>query len=202
VAAVRRRIEEYWPDPARNPEYTSVINERHVGRLRGYVEEAQARGVEVVFVGAAAEEGSRRMQPAILLDPPDDLRVMRDEIFGPLLPVVSYTDVEDAIAYVNDHPRPLALYLFTKSERVSDAVLTRTVTGAACVNDTLVYIAAEDLPFGGVGPSGSGHYHGREGFDTFSKLKPVFRRRYAGLGRSLRPPYGRMHKLLKRILIG
>ena len=141
-------------------------------------------------------------QPALVLDPPDDVRLMRDEIFGPVLPVISYTNVDDAIEYIKDHPRPLALYLFTKSERVSDAVLRRTVTGAACVNDTLVYIAAEDLPFGGVGPSGSGHYHGQEGFDTFSKLKPVFHRTYSGLGRSLRPPYGRMHKVLKRILIG
>jgi len=202
VGALRKRIEEYWPDPGRNPEYTSVINERHLGRLRGYLEEAQARGVEVIAVGAPPEPGSRRMQPALVLDPPDDLRLMRDEIFGPVLPVVSYTNVDDAIEYINDHPRPLALYLFTKSESVSNAVLTRTVTGAACVNDTLVYIAAEDLPFGGVGPSGSGHYHGQEGFDTFSKLKPVFHRTYSGLGRSLRPPYGRMHKLLRRILIG
>jgi acyl-CoA reductase-like NAD-dependent aldehyde dehydrogenase len=202
VAALRKRIEEYWPDPARNPEYTSVINERHLGRVRSYIKEAQASGVEVIAIGAASEQGSRRMQPALVLDPPDDLRLMRDEIFGPVLPVISYTNVDDAIEYINDHPRPLALYLFTKSERVSDAVLRRTVTGAACVNDTLVYIAAEDLPFGGVGPSGSGHYHGQEGFDTFSKLKPVFHRKYSGLGRSLRPPYGRMHKLLKRILIG
>jgi acyl-CoA reductase-like NAD-dependent aldehyde dehydrogenase len=202
VTAVRNRIEEYWPDAARNPEYTSVINERHLGRLRGYLDEAHARGVEVIDVGPPPEPGSRRMQPALVLDPPDDLRLMRDEIFGPVLPVISYTNVDDAIEYINDHPRPLALYLFTKSERVSDAVLTRTVTGAACVNDTLVYISAEDLPFGGVGPSGSGHYHGKEGFDTFSKLKPVFRRTFTGLGRSIRPPYGRIHKVLKRILIG
>ncbi len=202
VAAIRKQTETYWPDPARNLEYTSVINERHLARLHGYLDEARSRGVEVITVGAEPEPGSRRMQPAIVLDPPDDLRLMRDEIFGPILPVLTYSEIDEAIEYVNDHPRPLALYLFTKSDQITDAILTRTVTGAACVNDTLVYIAAEDLPFGGVGPSGAGHYHGRDGFDTFSKLKPVFRRRMTGLGRTLRPPYGRMHEMLKRILIG
>jgi coniferyl-aldehyde dehydrogenase len=202
VAAIRKHTETYWPDPARNLEYTAVINERHLDRLRGYLDEARSRGVEVITIGPEAEPGSRRMQPAIVLDPPDDLRLMRDEIFGPILPILTYSELDEAIEYVNDHPRPLALYLFTKSDRITESVLTRTVTGAACVNDTLVYIAAEDLPFGGVGPSGTGHYHGREGFDTFSKLKPVFRRTITGLGRTLRPPYGRMHAILKRILIG
>jgi acyl-CoA reductase-like NAD-dependent aldehyde dehydrogenase len=202
VAALRKRVEEYWPDPARNSEYTSVINERHLARLSGYLDEVRARGAEIITIGAEPEPGSRRMQPGLVIDPPDDSRIMRDEIFGPILPVITYSNVDDAIEYINDHPRPLALYLFTKSERIMDDVLTRTVTGAACVNDTLVYIAAENLPFGGVGPSGTGHYHGQEGFDTFSKLKPVFHRTYTGLGRTLRPPYGRMHRMLKRILIG
>ena len=127
---------------------------------------------------------------------------MREEIFGPVLPVKTYGAFEEAIAYVNEHDRPLALYLFTKSSRTADTILRRTVSGAACVNDTLMHIVAEDLPFGGIGPSGIGHYHGRYGFDTFSKLKPVFYRRWPGLSRLLRPPYGRMHDLLKRILIG
>jgi acyl-CoA reductase-like NAD-dependent aldehyde dehydrogenase len=202
VERVRDRIRRYWPDPARNREFTSVINDRHVGRLRTYVEQARSRGVAIVTVGPEPESGSRRMAPALILDPPDDLAVMREEIFGPVLPVKTYTALEDAVAYINDHDRPLALYLFTKSSRVGDQVLKRTVSGGACVNDTLVYIAAEDLPFGGIGSSGTGHYHGQDGFDTFSKLKPVFYRNWPGLGRSLRPPYGRMHQVLKRILIG
>lgn len=202
VSSIRNQVERYWPDTARNPEYTSVINDRHGARLRGYVEEARARGVQVVTIGPAPENGSRRMAPALILDPPDDLAVMREEIFGPVLPIKPYSTLDEAIEYVNDHERPLALYLFTKSSRVSDEVLKRTVSGGACVNDTLVYIAAEDLPFGGSGASGFGHYHGQEGFDTFSKLKPVFYRRLPGLGRTLRPPYGRMHDVLKRILIG
>jgi coniferyl-aldehyde dehydrogenase len=202
LEAVHRKIERYWPEPARNPEYTSIINDRHVSRVRAYIEEARSRGVRVITIGPEAEPGSRRLPPALIVDPPDDLSVMRDEIFGPVLPVKTYANLDEAIGYVNDHDRPLALYLFTKSSRTRDEVLKRTVSGGVAVNDTLIYIAAEDLPFGGAGASGFGHYHGAEGFDTFSKLKPVFHRPFAGLGRMTRPPYGRMHGLLKRILIG
>jgi acyl-CoA reductase-like NAD-dependent aldehyde dehydrogenase len=202
LAAIEQRVAQYWPDPARNPTYTSIINERHLSRLTGYVEEARARGVRVIRIGSGPEAGSRRMAPAIIVDPPDDLRVMREEIFGPVLPVKTYGSMEEVIEYVNDHERPLALYLFTRSDKTIEDVLTRTVSGGVAVNETLVYIAAEDLPFGGAGASGMGHYHGQEGFDTFSKLKPVFRRRWAGLSRTLRPPYGRLHRLLKRVLIG
>ncbi len=202
VDSMRAHVEGYWPQAARNPQYTAVINERHLARLRGYVEEARARGVRVVTIGPEAEAGSRRMAPTLILDPPNDLAVMREEIFGPVLPVKTYGTFEEAIVYVNGRDPPLALYLFTKSRRTTDTVLRRTVSGAACVNDTLMHIAAEDLPFGGIGASGMGHYHGRDGFDTFSKLKPVFHRRWPGLSRLLRPPYGRMHELLKRVLIG
>jgi coniferyl-aldehyde dehydrogenase len=199
--SLRRAVERYWPDAARNPEYTSVINERHAARLSRYIEEARSQNVRVITIGPEGA-GPRRLPPTLILDPPDNLAVMRDEIFGPILPIKTYSTVDEAIEYVNRHDRPLTLYLFTKSSRTSGEILKRTVSGAACVNDTLVYIAAEDLPFGGTGPSGIGHYHGQDGFDTFSKLKPVFYRRWPGLGRTLRPPYGRMHRLLKRILIG
>lgn len=202
VEALRRHIEHYWPDAARNAEYTSIINDRHAARIRAYVDEARSHGVRALTVGPEPESGSRRIQPTILIDPPDDLAVMRDEIFGPVLPVKTYATLEEAIGYVNDHDRPLALYLFTKSGRTRNAVLTRTISGATCINDTLMHVAAEDLPFGGVGASGFGHYHGMDGFDTFSKLKPVFHRPLAGLNRLPRPPYGRIHQLLKRILIG
>ncbi|MBS1875785.1 MAG: coniferyl aldehyde dehydrogenase [Acidobacteria bacterium] len=201
IDAMRRSIERYWPSPAQNSEYTSLINSRHQERLAGYVREARERGLRVVLIGP--EQGSsRRMAPTLIIDPPADLAVMRDEIFGPVFPVKTYVTLDEAIDYVNDRDRPLALYLFTKSAATRDNVLKRTVSGAACVNDTLIYIAAEDLPFGGAGASGFGHYHGQEGFDTFSKLKPVFTRPLPGLGRMTRPPYGGMHALLKRILIG
>lgn len=202
VKAVREHVETYWPEAARNSDYTSIINDRHLARLCGYVDEAAASGAEVIAIGPQPEAGSRRMSPTLIVNPATDLRVMREEIFGPVLPVRTYSALDEAIEFVNDRPRPLALYLFTKSGRVTGEVLTRTISGGVCVNDTLVYVAAKELPFGGIGPSGSGHYHAREGFDTFSKLKPVFRRRWPGLSRTLRPPYGRIHEFMKRVLIG
>jgi coniferyl-aldehyde dehydrogenase len=202
VAAMVQRVEQYWPDPVRNREYTSVINDRHFARLDAYVAEARDRRARVITVGPPAESGVRRMPPTLIINPPDDLRVMQEEIFGPVLPVKTYAVMDEVIEYVNDHERPLALYLFSQSAATQAAVLKRTVSGGVAVNDTLVHVAAEDLPFGGVGSSGSGHYHGQEGFDTFSKLKPVFRRRWPGLGRWTRPPYGRLHRLVQRILIG
>ena len=181
-------------------QYTAIMNDRHQQRLANYLEESRARGVEAIGVGPPATEG-RRIQPTILIDPPEDLLVMRDEIFGPILPLKTYRTLDDAIAFVNERPRPLVLYLFARDRRIIDRVLTHTVSGGLCINDTLLHIAAEDLPFGGVGPSGMGHYHGREGFDTFSKLKPVFRRHGLGLARLLRPPHSRLHEWMERILI-
>ena len=188
VQAALTAIDRYWP----RHDYTSVINQRHKARLAAYLEEARARGVRAESRGDAV----------LLVDPPEDLDVMREEIFGPILPVKPYGTLDEAIAWVNAHDRPLALYLFARDSRTIDRVTRETVSGGLCINDTLLHIAAEELPFGGVGASGMGHYHGREGFDTFSKLKPVFRRSWMGLGRTLRPPYGRMHELLRRVLIG
>jgi acyl-CoA reductase-like NAD-dependent aldehyde dehydrogenase len=188
AAAALMALERYWP----KRDYTSIINSRHRARLDGYLAEARARGVRAEARGDAV----------LLIDPPDDLAIMREEIFGPILPIKPYDGLDAAIAYVNSHERPLALYLFAAGSKTIERVARETVSGGLCVNDTLLHIAAEELPFGGVGASGMGHYHGREGFDTFSKLKPVFRRSWLGLGRTLRPPYGRMHEFLRRVLIG
>lgn len=196
VDALRKAVGRYYPDA----QYTSIINDRHYKRLGSYLDEAQARGVEAIPLSPHPENG-RKLAPTVLINPPSDLAVMRDEVFGPILPVKTYRTIDEAVAYVNDGPRPLALYLFANDRRTIDYVLTHTVSGGVCVNDTLLHIAAEDLPFGGVGPSGMGHYHGREGFDTFSKLKPVFRRHWLGLGRMLRPPHSRLHDWMRRILI-
>ena len=188
VTAATTAIDRYWP----TQDFTSIINEKHTARLQHYVDEATARGVKAIQRGRAT----------LLIDPPSDLAVMRDEIFGPVLPIKPYKTLDEAIAWVNAHDRPLALYLFAKDQSTIDRVTRETVSGGLCINETLLHIAAEELPFGGVGPSGMGHYHGREGFDTFSKLKPIFRRSWLGLGRTLRPPYGKMHHLLRRVLIG
>jgi len=126
---------------------------------------------------------------------------MQEEIFGPILPVKPYRTLDEAIQYINARPRPLALYLYTGSSQVKEEVLKRTVSGGVSINDTLLHIAVEDLPFGGIGPSGLGSYHGQAGFDTFSKLKPVFERSGFAFGAMLRPPYGRLQDRVMRFLI-
>jgi coniferyl-aldehyde dehydrogenase len=197
VAAAQR----YYPDGGASPQYTAIRGDRDRQRLEAYVEEARAAGVRIVpLFRTEGQEG--RMTPVLLIDPPEHLKVMRDEIFGPILPVKPYTTLEDAIGYVNGRARALALYLFTRDRATVDALLRRTVSGAVCVNDTLSHIAADNLPFGGVGMSGMGHYHGREGFDRFSKLKPVLARRWPGIAGLLRPPYGKRHAKLLRWMIG
>jgi aldehyde dehydrogenase (NAD+)/coniferyl-aldehyde dehydrogenase len=140
------------------------------------------------------------MSPQAVTGVRDDMRVMQEEIFGPLLPIVSYGSIDDAIAYVNDRPRPLALYYFGARGAALDKVLRQTISGGVTVNNTTFHVAQENLPFGGVGPSGMGQYHGKAGFDTFSKLKPVFYDGRLSGSRFMMPPYGRMFRMLVKIL--
>lgn len=185
------------PRFANNPDYAGIVNVRHFERLRALADDASAKGATVTSIeggnsaaGIEPKPDTRRMAPAVVTNVTDDMRIMREEIFGPLLPIVPYRDLDTAIAYVNERPRPLALYYFdTDSRRVAD-VLSRTVSGGATVNDTLLHIAQDGLPFGGVGPSGMGAYHGTEGFRTFSHAKPVFHQSGIAGSDLLAPPYG------------
>src|SRR5208337_2509757 len=127
---------------------------------------------------------------------------MQEEIFGPILVVRSYKDLDEAIAYVNDHPRPLALYFFSNDRAATERVLSETISGGVTVNETMLHVAQDDLPFGGVGPSGMGHYHAREGFLTFTKQKPVFRQSRINTTGLLRPPYGKTVDALLKFLLG
>ena len=203
VQAAIASIARLYPRLRDNPDYTAIIDARHRERLSTTLEEARSRGARVVEANPANEDflGSPKMAPALVLDAPPDSRLMRDEIFGPLLPVVPYTSLDDAIAYVNARPRPLALYVFDHDRAAIDRVLERTVSGGVTVNETILHVAQEDLPFGGVGPSGMGEYHGRAGFETFSKRKAVFyQSRLNGLG-LLRPPYGKRFAALVKLLL-
>jgi coniferyl-aldehyde dehydrogenase len=131
----------------------------------------------------------------------DGMRVMQEEIFGPLLPVLTYKGIDEAIAYVNAHPRPLALYLFEKNRATIDRVMENTVTGGVSINETLLHVAQDNLPFGGVGASGMGAYHGEHGFETFSKMKPIFHQSALnGLG-LFKPPYGKTFERMMRLLV-
>ena len=202
IDAARRVVARLYPDIARNPDYTSIISPRHFDRLVSLVDAAQAAGARVVpLTDAAPDAAARRLPPVLLADVPDDLRVMQEEIFGPVLPVVGYASLDDAIAYVNARPRPLALYVFDKGGDVVDRVMRQTVAGGVTVNDTLFHIAQDGLPFGGVGPSGMGCYHGQAGFETFSKLKPVFYQSGLNGAGLLKPPYGaRFASMLKLLM--
>jgi acyl-CoA reductase-like NAD-dependent aldehyde dehydrogenase len=200
--AARAVVAKCWPDPAGSLDYTAIVNDRHFQRLQGYVDDARERGAKIEPLSTSqANAGTRKLPPLALLGVSEDMRVMQDEIFGPLLPVLPYADLDAAIAYVNSHPRPLALYHFENDGARRDRVLEETVAGGVTVNDTILHIAQENLPFGGVGPSGMGHYHGIEGFKTFTKQKAVFyQSRLNGMS-LFNPPYGALFERLTKFLL-
>jgi NAD-dependent aldehyde dehydrogenases len=169
----------------------------------GLVEEAKNQGAEAVPLSSAAEPdaATRRIPPVALRNVTPDMQVMQEEIFGPILPVVPYRDLDEAIAYVNARPNPLALYYFDHDRGRIDRVLEQTLSGGVTINDTILHIAQDSLPFGGVGESGKGHYHGFEGFEAFSKKKAVFfQSRVNGMG-LFKPPYGKLFERMVNMLI-
>jgi coniferyl-aldehyde dehydrogenase len=194
VSAAGAAINTMFPTIKDNPDYTSVINQRHYDRLQGYIDDAKAKGAEIVELNPAKEDFRQqpfhKIPPTLVLNPTDDMAIMKDEIFGPLLPVKTYSDVTEAVDYVNAHDRPLGLYYFGDDKAEQDRVLSRTTSGGVTVNDVVMHVSMEDLPFGGVGPSGMGSYHGIDGFRTFSHAKAVFEQSKRDLTAMMRPPYG------------
>lgn len=200
VAAYRTAVQRFYPTLADNPDYTAIINERQLGRLKGYIADAEAKGAQLVplFPG----DQGRRMAHSLVLNVSDEMKLMQEEIFGPLLPIVPYRRLDDAFAYINDRPRPLALYYFGYDRGEQQRVLHETHSGGVCLNDTLLHVAQDDMPFGGVGPSGMGHYHGHEGFLTFSKAKGVLIKQRFNAARLIYPPYGKtIQKLIQKLFI-
>jgi acyl-CoA reductase-like NAD-dependent aldehyde dehydrogenase len=202
IEAARVVVAKCFPDMAATPDYTAIVNDRHYQRLQGYLADAQERGATIEPLSTTPPDATRRrLPPLALLNVDEGMRVMQDEIFGPLLPVLPYQDLDQAIAWVNQHPRPLALYYFGNDGGPRDRVLNETVAGGVTINDTILHIAQEELPFGGVGPSGMGHYHGIEGFKTFTKQKAVFyQSRLNGMS-LFNPPYGALFERLTKFLI-
>ncbi|WP_044871010.1 coniferyl aldehyde dehydrogenase [Pseudomonas sp. LFM046] len=200
VEAYRQAVQGFFPQLANNPDYTAIINERQLGRLKGYLTDAEAKGARVVPLFPEAQ--GRRLPHTLVLDATDDMKLMQDEIFGPLLPVVPYRRIDDAFAYINDRPRPLALYYFGYGKAEQQRVLHETHSGGVCLNDTLLHVAQDDMPFGGIGPSGMGHYHGHEGFLTFSKAKGVFIKQRFNAAKMIYPPYGKaIQKLIYKFFV-
>lgn len=196
IAEVGKAVSVMYPTLLANPDYTSIINARHRDRLRGYLDDARAKGGEVIEVNPANEDfaasNGTKMPLYIVRNPTDDMAVMQDEIFGPILPVKAVADTDEAVAYVNAHDRPLGLYYFGQDSAEEARVLDRTISGGVTVNDVIMHISVEDLPFGGVGPSGMGSYHGFDGFKTFSHAKAVYRQPKIDVAKlaGLKPPYG------------
>jgi coniferyl-aldehyde dehydrogenase len=201
VSAFTSIAREMYPQIGRNDDYTSVVNDRHHQRLKHYLDDAAAKGARIVPLFDEAMAEDHKLMPTLVVEPSEETAIMREEIFGPLLIVIGYDTLRDAIAYINRRPRPLALYVFTDDRAVEDEVMANTVSGGVTVNDTLLHYTQESLPFGGVGNSGFGAYHGEKGFETFSHLKPIFRQsRLNGLD-MLRPPYTNKSRwLLERII--
>jgi coniferyl-aldehyde dehydrogenase len=200
IASARRATAGFYPQLASTPDYTSIISERHFARLRALVDDALARGATAWPLSDAHNDPGRRLfAPVLLSDPAPDSRVLNEEIFGPVLPVLAYDDLDEVLAWINARPRPLALYLFERDEAVITRVLLGTVSGGVTVNDTLMHFGAEVLPFGGVGASGMGAYHGEAGFRTFSHVKPVFRQARFSALRWLYPPFGRLAERVLRM---
>jgi coniferyl-aldehyde dehydrogenase len=203
VDALRREVGARYAQLDDNPDYTRIINEGQYQRLRGYLDDARQRGAEVielVAVERARADAARLIPPTLVIEPGDDSPLMQDEIFGPILPIRSYRSLDDALAFINARDRPLALYHFDLDRRRTEHVLDSTIAGGVSVNDTVMHIAQSSLPFGGVGASGMGHYHGREGFLTFSKQKPVFyQARWSGMS-LFKPPYRGLADRIVRFL--
>jgi len=195
IGEAQKAVTKMYPTLKDNPDYTSVINQRHFDRLHSYLDDAKEKGAKIVELNPANEDFSQqphhKIPPTIVVNPGDDMKIMQDEIFGPLLPVKSYKKVEEALDYINAHPRPLGLYHFSPDENEQRDVLTRTTSGGVTLNDVIMHVAQEDLPFGGVGPSGMGSYHGVDGFKAFSHAKSVYTQAKAKFVTELfRPPFG------------
>jgi coniferyl-aldehyde dehydrogenase len=202
IDAAQRVAARMYPQLGHSTQYASIASDRQYQRIVALRDRAVSAGARVHALSGATDDPARRLLPPQLLsDVNDSMDVMQEEIFGPLLPLVPYDSIDEAIAYVAAHPHPLALYLFEQNQALIDSVLARTVAGGVSVNDTLYHIAQHGLPFGGVGASGMGGYHGEAGFRTFSHLKPVFRQaRFNGAG-LLNPPYGARFRRMLDILL-
>ncbi len=175
--------EFYGSDPKTSPDYARIVSERHLNRITGLLDDG------TVVLGGNHDAADRYLEPTILLDPSANSAIMSDEIFGPILPILSFTDLQEVIGFVNARPKPLALYIFANSDNVVDEVISQTSSGGVCVNHSLLHYGVSDLGFGGVGDSGIGRYHGKSGFDQFSNMKSVLKKRFKPELSLLYPPY-------------
>ncbi|MFH1156955.1 MAG: coniferyl aldehyde dehydrogenase [Pseudomonadota bacterium] len=198
-------VRRMYPTMADNPQYTAIIDESQLGRLRDLIQDARDRGGRVIVINPGREsfENTRKLPVHLVVNVNPEMTALNREIFGPVLPVIPYESLAQAMAWVNGRPRPLALYYFDTNRRNADTVIAGTRSGGVVINDTLIHAVQDDLPFGGIGESGMGQYHAREGFLAFSKARPVVTKSRFNTGPLVHPPYGRrIHDWLYRLFLG
>jgi len=202
VEAAKRIMPHRYPDP-NSPQYTSVIDAKSYSRLRSWLDDAKQKGAELVPLvpNATFNDELRKIPPHLILNVRDDMTVMQNEIFGPLLPVKTYRSLDEVISFVNSKDRPLGFYVFTNSGANEDKILQSTISGGVTINNCMLHVAQHDMPFGGIGASGMGQYHGHEGFLEFSKLRPVFKAPSLPILDLFYPPYTGKHKKILDLLI-
>lgn len=197
ISAYQTRFNKMYPDFADNEDYGHIINQRQYDRILAVLDDAREKGAFVHSATPFEIDKSTRKLPTQLLSNVDaQMQIMQEEIFGPLLPIIAYHDIEEAIEYVNHHERPLALYIMSFDKQTQQHIIAQTHSGGVCINETVFHVAADDAPFGGIGQSGMGHYHGKEGFLTFSHAKTVLNSGKINAGGFIHPPYGKLQSLL------
>jgi coniferyl-aldehyde dehydrogenase len=198
-----KAVSEMYPDIKYNEHYTSIVNQKHFERINSLIEDAKEKGAEIKTINPANEDFDQqeghKIPPTFVLNPTDDMKIMQEEIFGPVMPIKEYEDIDETISYVNSKPRPLALYYFGKNKDTQNKILNRTTSGGATINDVVWHVGQDDMPFGGVGDSGTGSYHGHEGFKRFSHQKSILTQYNSDLVKNIMPPYkGKMFESTKK----
>ena len=204
IASVRQAVTRMYPSLKDNPDFTGVENDQQYAHLQGLLRDAREKGAEIIVVNPANEDfsGSRKMPLHLILNATGEMTVLQKEIFGPILPIIPYRELAEAVAYINSRPRPLALYYFDYNRENAEYIIKNTHSGGVLVNDTVIHVPQDTIPFGGIGQSGMGHYHGHAGFLAFSKEKGVLFKQRFNSGRMIYPPFGKStHKLIYKWLL-
>ena len=201
VELAKEIVSARYPSSA-SQDFTSVIDDKAFARLTAVLQDAKDKGAEAINLlgDDQPDADTRKLPPHLVLNTNAEMQIMQDEIFGPLLPIIPYDDLDDVIEHINRDERPLALYLYSNDKTVQDKVIHSTLSGGVCLNDGMLHVVQHDMPFGGIGNSGMGHYHGREGFIEFSKLRPVFKQAKTSSILALAPPYGKTFEKMTQLM--
>lgn len=199
IKATKAKIEDFYGDYVTCKSYSAIVNDRHVARVEGLIQSARDAGAEVIQAKSSSQSDTRKIPPTIVVEPPMDTDLMKEEIFGPVLPVLTYSSRYEAQEIIAHNPDPLALYIFSNNKEEKNYWIKQSKSGGACVNEALFHVITDTLPFGGVGASGQGVYHGRAGFDEFSHLKSVFVQPKLNAMFLFNPPHGGFKHFVSRM---